>query len=142
VHILLAFPLALWSPVMCCCAIKGAIGTVAGTGHAGCALETCCANQASVDEPASCCAGDDDNDSSNQLQTKDSNCRCHERVGDKVQLNTGGKIHVPIAQLIVAHFDVQLEAPRLFQYAALSGAHLRAHPPPRTLVNQHCLLLM
>lgn len=141
VHILLAFQLALWSPVMCCCAIKGVIGTVAGTAAGGCETKTCCAQQVEDVEP-SCCSGAAGMDAPEQVPAKkDGNCRCHERVSAKVQLDTGGKIHMPVPQVAVFIAPVDAFASPI-PFAAIRNHVLRSHPPPSALLAQRCLLLI
>jgi hypothetical protein len=144
-HSLLAFQLAIWSPVMCCCAIKGAIGAVTGVEHVGCQIESCCAPLAQVEEQPSCCDGTETIHSANRSQhsTDDCNCRCDERASEKVQLDTGGKIHVPSLQIAFVFVHVLLVAtPTAYQSAAMGDLRQRPHPPPHTLLSQRCLLLI
>ncbi len=74
------------------------------------------------------------------------NCHCAERVTDRFQLDTGGKVIVPsVSDQIIPAFLMTAMTPT----AGVTGSAviLRdvsrwAHPPPLSLHAQHCLFLI
>ena len=143
VRLILAMYLAIWSPAMCCCAIKSALGA------SGCEERSrlCCARNISTlnhccdtNVPASsvCCAGEDHLSGTSD----ESRCRCHEKSIDR--LDTGSKaIEFSLA---VNHFGLLIEHAT---GACASTDHRqvdlasRWHPPPsNSLFLQRCLLLI
>lgn len=151
VHILLALQLALWSPVMCCCAIKATLGRVTGS-EAGCCMQrqaakhrtSCCAmNDDHEDSDTGLIAGGDDQSPAKPIHD---NCRCHDRIVDRVQLNTGGKITIPkIAEHFIPLFLIHAMSPagaNPMKSAAATDRARRAPPSSASLHSQRCLFLI
>ncbi len=105
-RILMAAYLAIWSPALCCCDVKLAIGHVTGLEAMVCGSE----KQASVDEqsreaapvPACCARRAAENDAAQNVVAcaptstrpgqKDDHCRCRDAGDSKIRLDTGAKI--------------------------------------------------
>ena len=152
IHILLALQLVMWSPVMCCCAIKGALGQVTGL-QVQCDQGGCCASSPQATE-SDCCASSKSDETVDECcrnlesyadqSTRD--CTCHERMAGKVQLDTGGKVSLPnatdqvVLTLLIASVD--FDRMRLVSRGASGDRIARAHPPPNSLHAQRCLLLI
>jgi hypothetical protein len=151
-RILMAMYLVIWSPALCCCGIKAALGTVSGVKVALCG-ET--APVAMPAEASGCCAKKAVNAMSVAIPTslpaggagdKPSPCRCHESVESKSRLDTGAKVTlpaVPLAEFAViapAVCDVRVTESLIITKPAV-GFDL---PPPwlSTLLAQRCLLLI
>src|SRR5690242_14579286 len=89
IRLILAMYLAVWSPAMCCCAIKSALGGSTCSER----TSTCCARLAPAsgdccdkEEIAPSCCDDQDRVSGTSDEGR---CRCHEKSIDR--LDTGGK---------------------------------------------------
>jgi hypothetical protein len=156
IRIVLVLALVMWSPAWCCCAIAAASADADEIGGTMCQSRWSVANQAKLSSgPAElrpCCLGrvktlsetssegaTDENESENQ-----SPCRCNDRPDELTRLDTAAKITLPqlerVAMPMVA-VDASMNEP--------SGVGLlthrlaaRPHAPPRTLFDQHCLLLV
>jgi hypothetical protein len=152
-RIMLAAHLAIWTPAWCCCMIKAAVGV----GAPGCTGEGCCSQRVAT-TPATgsasccvksgqeeCCEGDGDPVASSPIDTP-SSCTCHNELNDVVRLDTGSRVSVPM-------LSVDMHAALLVGHRPISGVDMelgcrdaavsqRAHPPPATLLEQHCQLII
>lgn len=151
IHILVSLQLALWSPVLCCCAIKGAIGQVTGVISTTCVEDGCCVQPKAKVQPT-CCASsiegtvDDALTVSGVLSANEDapGCTCHERITDRISIDTGGKVSVPVPQFI-GLFALAVEVCdgiNTDQFVWTWRMLHHAHPPPDTLVSRHILLLI
>jgi hypothetical protein len=168
-RILLAVYLAIWSPAICCCAMKAVIGRVTGCEVADCseragsfgaavemrgdeqqsAPEGCCAHrQSKID--ASCLLGEAiSGDGAADQPKQPAPCRCHESLDSAVRLDTGAKITLPGLMKIDAHAAMvmmpmaRVSRPVLVVIVDRSHQRERDLPPLRTtLLDQRCLLLI
>lgn len=131
IRILLAMSMALWSPAWCCCALQAAAATILDeTCEVQLAAGCCSRTPAAV---RSCC------------EDEQTPCKCLERPNELNRLDTTTKLSVPKpgceTPAFVA-FDASAQLP--IQFAAtipITCCHT-VHPPPQSLVVQHCLLLI
>lgn len=159
-RIVLAMYLAIWSPALCCCGVKAAIGQVTRISAGRCgeqvmaatpvaaeteALPSCCAHRQKTPEKSQTVG---DVRATNQCaQHPASPCRCHDAVDTKVRLDTGAKIVLPalgkadFAQAIM--FALPASVIDTIVPAIARSDQRRIHPPSlTTLLSQRCLLLI
>jgi hypothetical protein len=143
IRILLAAYLGLWTPAWCCCALKSGFGTLAGRTADARRAPSCCAarSHAVAPPPAkSCC---DRVDAKDGEDAPASRCRCHETdTHGRLRLDTSAKAPLLFAALVYA-----AAAPVAIVVAAPVGQPAPTpasieRPPPRTLLAQHCLLVV
>ncbi len=161
-RILMAAYLAMWSPAVCCCGIKTAIGRMTGVEVASCGEKAaapaideregsggCCAHraaQASNDLVASCHRAETANSSSSDDAPPP--CRCHETVESPVRLDTGAKVTLPaLAKIDTLPAMLPVLSVVAMEPSVAEGVEVNDHrshaPPPRsTLLAQRCLLLI
>jgi hypothetical protein len=136
-RVVLAMYLAVWTPAMCCCAIKSAMG------HAPCAIAvqddapSCCAAK----QKATCCATPTES-----TAPSESKCRCHEKPVDRLATGTKTIVKAPdfqVGTLQWAPANDAIAAPH-FEDAPIAIQLRRAHPPPLhdTLIALRTLLLI
>jgi hypothetical protein len=148
-RVILATYLAIWTPAMCCCAIKSAMGQAPCHSTEEVRFRSCCA--LIEKSTRSCCDRELTNDDApaatddccNDL-SHGSKCKCHEKSIDR--LDTGGKINpsIPTVQLILIDLSPKVLAAAelahcLLMCRSMSG---HTHPPPRSLFSQRCLFLV
>ena len=161
-RMMLAMYLALWSPALCCCAIKSGVAHVIGIdGQSG--MRSCCSQSAmraaaapAVPSCPRCAANAAKSNLCAQPSTsgdtwvaasqQDGHCKCHERSIDAVRLDTGGRISMPALSAMLGTMlsDLNgLTAPHSDVLSVQVGIRERAHPPPSpTLLAQHCSLVV
>ena len=159
-RMMVAMYLAIWSPALCCCAIKAGLGHVTGI-EMSCG-RTGCGSKASVQKPqeppacphcapraneSDCCAAaaNHDDQSTSQPQ-QDGGCKCHEKTIDRLPLDTGGKINLPALSLVLhsifmlpAQGDLSDSSTPRVSNAPIQRAHA---PPGQSLLAQHCALIV
>ena len=140
-RIFLAMYLVLWAPALCCCAIRGSLGTVTGIGGASCEADQCCTRtEKKPTSRESCCAVEADD----ALAKRPSNspCKCHDVGNDRVRFDTSFKLSlVDISPAFIAIPAPVLFVPGLAEdgFSIPVSAQLDL-PPPTALLAQHCLL--
>jgi hypothetical protein len=161
-RVLLAMYLAIWTPAMCCCAIKMAMGgrpcaDQIDSGAACCGAPprplSCCDSRSAgpgkaqrdvvgfaslyppygdADEVGACC--DEGAAAGSAPLDDDRGCTCHERKIDR--LDTGGKVTLPgLAADALAAMALPITLIAMMpaaEYGASRDVCRRAHPPPTT----------
>jgi hypothetical protein len=146
-RMLIAMYLAIWSPAVCCCAIKTAMGAVTGVEVARCDQQSP-ARDAQADE--GCCASREGSRDDAEAATSDdepSPCRCHETVESKVRLDTGAKVTLPALEKIDALPAMLWAVIRVAMMPSVAEGvvgdhHVSAVRPQASLLAQRCLLLI
>ncbi|MCI0362523.1 MAG: hypothetical protein L0Y44_10150 [Phycisphaerales bacterium] len=156
-RIMLAAHLAIWTPAWCCCMIKAAAGEMTGVATVGCVGGGCCSQRIAARRPAqrdsccakrareTCCEGDADGVTGGPIDQTPSSCSCHNELNDVVRLDTGSRVSVPV-------LTVDMHAGLVFvNHQSCGGVELhwrdsavglREHPPPATLLEQRCQLII
>jgi hypothetical protein len=131
----LIFAMAIWSPAWCCCAVQAA--TARMTGEATCdALQQCAMRSAPQQTVRSCCI---------DLGDSESPCRCHDRPNELNRLDTAPKLAAPVFERVaIKPIVVADTVHRDFTVRGFTDEAIRqaSRPFPRSLVAQHCLLLI
>ena len=150
-RIFMAMYLAIWSPAMCCCAIKGGLGRVTGVQVACCSQREAVAECTPRDAMAmqgsshSCCAKLQVAQTSDDQPAPASGegCKCRDRSTQLGQVSPTAKF---VAMTLTLHLlaimvhDAQPVAAHI-ENAKWNRTWQLAHGPPReSLFDQHCLL--
>src|SRR5678816_4216896 len=153
-RMVVAMYLAIWSPALCCCALKTGLGHVTGT-QMRCDQGGCCSKSSIARAPqpracphcapktneSSCCSASAprNNDESSCPSHQGGGCRCHEKSIDRLPLDTGGKIILPVLSLLLQPM-LMLPGDAIAMPASTAAQLLaqRAYPPPgHSLLAQH-----
>ena len=137
IRVVLAAYLAIWSPAVCCCAIKSALRTMTGF------QPTAYVSRES--NPGSCCGPAADHRESSKpakAPPREAGCQCHETTADR--LDTGGKTMPAQALGLLGVLDTSgVAEPRAVIETSGGSPWQRWHPPPpNSLLGQHCLLII
>jgi hypothetical protein len=149
--------LAIWSPAVCCCGVKAAMGEVTGVDVAACGELAPPADKQPA-ETIGCCGGrgapvELSAASCHALRPASTNhgsspCRCHETVESKARIDTGVKVSIPaLVQIDNLPAMLPVAMPMTMAPSVAEGVadnRRRSDLPARqkTLVAQRCLLLI
>jgi hypothetical protein len=147
-RVILAMYMAIWSPALCCCAIKSALGQVTAVAVFDCGSECCGGSmqfRSSLERSA--CADESECCGEAPIQTgcerRSDGCRCHDKPVDR--LDTGNKVSVPglsidTTPVIAAPDCLSLGRSERPVISNRNDSVRRCHPPPHSLLLQRCLL--